>query len=265
LSIDDARSKIKGRRTDYSEPGRDQSRQRRSVAQEEYEVTGGDMTDMATGAERADFNAAEMAALAHLYNAEVSRSTAWRLRFDNTTNWSVVTTGIAFSASFSSQSASPLPLVLVGLLVVFFLLIEARRFRYFDIWRLRARILETRFFAPLLRGEKKLLGDGWNERLAHDYDDPIHRTSFALAVGRRLRNNYAWIFIIQATAYFGKLAIHPTQLKSLAELWERAAIGPVPGKAVVALGILFHASWVCFVAVTYYLEQQERAHAHDRH
>src|SRR5256885_8422039 len=59
--------------------------------------------------------------------------------FDNTTNWAVVTTGIAFSASFSSASASPVPLALVGLLVVFFLLIEARRFRYFEIGRASCR------------------------------------------------------------------------------------------------------------------------------
>jgi uncharacterized membrane protein len=223
------------------------------------------MADKTDGAQAPDFSAAELAALAHLYRAEVYRSTAWRLRFDNTTNWAVVTTGIAFSASFSSQAASPLPLALVGLLVVFFLLIEARRFRYFDIWRLRARMLETRLFVPLLRGEKSLLSGGWNERLAQDYADPTHRTSFALAVGRRLRNNYAWIFVIQAIAYYGKLAIHPTPLTSLAELWERAAIGPVSGKAVIAMGILFHGSWACFVAVTLYLERHERMNYHDRH
>jgi uncharacterized membrane protein len=44
----------------------------------------------------------------------VYRSTVWRVRFDTTTNWAVVTTGIAFSASFSAASASPLPLALVG-------------------------------------------------------------------------------------------------------------------------------------------------------
>lgn len=215
--------------------------------------------------ESPEFNSAEIAALAHLYRAEVYRSTVWRMRFDNTTNWAVVTTGIAFSASFSSESASPLPLVLVGLLVVFFMLIEARRFRYFDIWRFRARMLETKFYVPMLRHERNLLGAGWNERLAADYDDPSHRTSFARAVGRRLRNNYAWIFIIQAIAYFGKLAIHPVPLRNLDELWARASIGPVPGKAVVTAGILFHGTWACFAAVVFYLDLKHRVHHHERH
>jgi uncharacterized membrane protein len=58
-----------------------------------------------------------------------------------TTNWAVVTTGIALSATYSSAEASPLPMVLVGLLVSVFLLFEARRYRYFNVWRARARLL----------------------------------------------------------------------------------------------------------------------------
>jgi uncharacterized membrane protein len=51
----------------------------------------------------------------------------------------VVTTGIALSATYSSAEALPLPMVLVGLLVSVFLLLEARRYRYFNVWRGRAR------------------------------------------------------------------------------------------------------------------------------
>jgi uncharacterized membrane protein len=94
--------------------------------------------------QKLEFNAAEIGALAHLYRGEVYRSTVWRTRLDSTTNWAVVTTGIALSATFSSTEASPLPMVLVGLIVSVFLLLEARRYRYFNVWRARARLLETR-------------------------------------------------------------------------------------------------------------------------
>ena len=100
-----------------------------------------------------EFSAAEIGALAHLYRGEVYRSTVWRTRLDSTTNWAVVTTGIALSATYSSAEASPLPMVLVGLLVCVFLLFEARRYRYFNVWRARARLLETDFYAPMIRGE----------------------------------------------------------------------------------------------------------------
>jgi nucleotide-binding universal stress UspA family protein len=65
--------------------------------------------------QKPEFSAAEIGALAHLYRGEVYRSTVWRTRLDSTTNWAVVTTGIALSATFSSAEASPLPMVLVGL------------------------------------------------------------------------------------------------------------------------------------------------------
>src|SRR5712675_1824710 len=99
------------------------------------------------------FNPADITALSHLYRGEVYRSTVWRTRLDTTTNWAVVTTGLALSMTFSSETASPLPLVLVGLLVAVFLLIEARRYRFFDFFRIRARIMEVYFFGPILRGQ----------------------------------------------------------------------------------------------------------------
>ena len=102
---------------------------------------------------KAEFSAAEIGALAHLYRGEVYRSTVWRTRLDSSTNWAVVTTGIALSATYSSSEASPLPMVLVGLLVSVFLLFESRRYRYFNVWRARARLLETDFYAPMIRGE----------------------------------------------------------------------------------------------------------------
>ena len=67
-------------------------------------------------------------------------------------------------------------MVLVGLIVSVFLLFEARRYRYFNVWRARARLLETDFYAPMIRGEGIQLGAGWAQLLAKDYCDPIRAT-----------------------------------------------------------------------------------------
>jgi len=209
-------------------------------------------------AQRPEFSAAEIGALAHLYRGEVYRSTVWRTRLDSSTNWAVVTTGIALSATYSNAEASPLPMVLVGLLVSVFLLFEARRYRYFNVWRARARLLETDFYAPMLRGQGVKLDAGWTDLLAKDYVAPRYHISFTRAIGRRLRRTYGWIFAIQAIAYYGKLAIHPTPLGTLADLWERAAIGPIPGGAVVAAGVLFHGGWALFAYVTWRIEIASR-------
>ncbi|WP_236840916.1 DUF2270 domain-containing protein [Bradyrhizobium sp. CCGE-LA001] len=179
-----------------------------------------------------------MGAIAHLYRGEVYRSTIWRTRLDNTTNWSIVTMGIALSTTFSSPEASPLPLVLVGLLLAVFLGMEARRYRYFNVWRARARWLEKNFYAPIFTGEAH--DDSWKAILARDYTAPRHHISLVRAAGRRLRRNYVWILAIQATAYYGKIAIHPTPAVTLTELIDRAAVGPIPGWVILIMGFAYN-------------------------
>jgi uncharacterized membrane protein len=208
------------------------------------------MEKLERAGENPNFTAAEIGALAHLYRGELYRSTIWRTRLDTTTNWAVVTTGLALSLTFSSEGASPLPLVLVGLLVALFLSIEARRYCFFDFWRVRAHILETQFFGPILLGQGVQVSNGWNKILHEDYHRPRLHITFPDALGRRLRKNYGWILLIQVASYLGKLVIHPTPIDSLGEFWARATIGPVPGQLVLLAGFIFHASWMTIAFVT---------------
>jgi uncharacterized membrane protein len=196
------------------------------------------------------FNSAEMTVLAHLYRGEMYRSKVWRTRLDTTTNWAVAVTGIALSLSFTSIENSPLPLILTGLLVMVFLGIEARRYRYFDLWRTRVRLLEVCFYGPILRGEGVRTESGWSDVLARDYSQPHFHISFWEAAGRRFRRNYAWIFIILGLSYLAKIGIHPTPLRTLDELWARAAIGPLPGQAVLLIGALYYIGLLFFAIVT---------------
>src|ERR1700741_5048759 len=171
------------------------------------------------------FDAAEMGAIAHLYRGEIYRSTIWRTRLDNTTNWSIVTMGIALSTTYSSKEASALPLILIGMLLAVFLGLEARRYRYFNVWRARARFMETHLYAPILNGKSGGNDESWRTVLAQDYLHPRHHIGFIRAAGRRVRRTYIWIIAIQTSAYFGKLAIHPHVANHFGEYVERAAIG----------------------------------------
>jgi uncharacterized membrane protein len=116
---------------------------------------------------------------------------------------------------------------------------------------MRAHVLEVYFFGPILRGQGVRVENGWNEILYQDYRTPNLHITYAEAVGRRLRNNYCWIFGIQVTAYIGKLLIHPTPVTTLQEFWMRAAIGPIPGQLVVLAGLVFHATWITVAIVTF--------------
>jgi len=204
--------------------------------------------------ERKTLDSAEIGAVAHLYRGEVYRSTIWRTRLDTTTNWAVVTLGVALSISFSSPEASPLPLVLVGVLIILFLMLEARRYRYFNVWRARARWLETHFYAPLLYDGDLHMEENWQKVLAEDYLHPTYHVSLMTAIGRRIRRNYLWILLIQSLAFGVKLSVHPTPVESFAQAVERAGIGPIPGAVLIYTGILYILCWSLIAIWSYHTD-----------
>lgn len=203
------------------------------------------------------YSPAEMGALAHLYRGEMFRSKIWRTRLDTTTNWAVGTTGIALSITFSDPDISALPLILVGLLVIVFLGIEARRYRYFDIWRTRVRLMEVCFFRPVLLQKPLTKGLEWKEALARDYTSVHFHISFWEAAGRRLRRNYGWIFIILGVSYLGKLAIHPSPITEFSQIWNRASIGTLGGQVVVIIGLGYYLALLLLAVLT--LRKQQAA------
>jgi len=207
-------------------------------------------------------DSAETGAIAHLYRGEVYRSAVWRTRLDTTTNWSVVTLGIALSITFASPDASPVPLILAGILIMFFLLLEARRYRYFNVWRARCRWIETHFFAAML-SEEDAPDDDWRKTLARDYLRPRHHIPLHVAIGRRVRRNYFWILLIQALAYVGKIVVHPAPARNMAELVERAGIGPVPGELILGAGAVYCIAWGCITVWSWHDDIRRAANRED--
>lgn len=205
----------------------------------------------------------EIGALAHLYRAEVFRSTVWRQRLDQSTNWAIVSTGIALSISFATAQASVFPILLVQILCVLFLVIEARRYRFFYVWRFRARVLELTFYVPLLRGEGAGLTNEYGTPLSDDYEKPKYRISMARSIGRRLRRIYGYVFATLGLAFIAKLLIHPADVASPAEFIHRAHFGPVSGEIVLALMGGFHAGWMAFAFHTWQQDQRDNTKMED--
>ncbi|MEM5518741.1 DUF2270 domain-containing protein [Henriciella sp. AS95] len=205
----------------------------------------------------------EIGALAHLYRAEVYRSTIWRQRLDMTTNWAVVSTGIALSVSFSSATASPLPIPLVGMLTIMFLFLEARRYRYFAVWKFRARMMELAVMVPILQGKGADIPLDRGTALSDDYVRPRHRISLPRALGQRLRRNYLWVFIIQYASYIAKLWIHPIEAVGVDQMFQRAHIGPAPGQLTLALGTLLLMSFIALTLWTWRAEKRDKTKMSD--
>jgi uncharacterized membrane protein len=184
-------------------------------------------------------------AMVHFYRGEISRADAWRSRLDPTTNWAVVTTGGMLSFAFSDPYHSPATLVLSNLLVVIFLCFEARRFRYFDVWRSRVRMLEENFFIPIIRRNLVSPRSDWREFVADDLDRPTFKISFLEAVGIRLRYNYIWIFLVILAAWLAKVTLHPSAAPNLDIFLQRMAVGPLSGWVILALVGAFYVAAAC--------------------
>jgi uncharacterized membrane protein len=134
---------------------------------------------------------------------------------------------------------SHLVLLLVTVLVFFFLVIEARRYRHYDIWQNRLRLLETDYFAPMLMGYAP--GQTWRDLMARDLQHPRFRISMLEAMGWRLRRNYMWIFLTLFLSWIFKIIIHPSPLQSIGDFVNRVAVPPVPGWVMLLVGLIFNA------------------------
>ncbi|HLE26748.1 MAG TPA: DUF2270 domain-containing protein [Anaerolineales bacterium] len=183
----------------------------------------------------AEFNTA----MVHFYRGEVQRSNTWRMRLDNTTNWAVVAAGAAISFALSDPTHHYGVIILDTLLVTLFLWIEARRYRYYELWSYRVRLMETDFFASMLVPPFAPHSE-WAESLAESLLDPEFPISMWEAFGRRFRRNYMWIFLILGVAWAFKGYLHPTVATSWAEFLEHSRMGPLPGEVMLLLGLIYN-------------------------
>lgn len=188
-------------------------------------------------------------AMVHLFRAEISRANVWRERLDSTTNWAVVTTAAAISFAFSEPLGSHLVILLSTVVVTLLLYIESRRYRYYELWSSRVRLMETDFFATMLVPPFHPSAD-WGEALADNLLHPQFNVSLLEALGRRLRRNYIWIFIVLFLAWLAKLWIHPAPTSELAEYVSRASTGPAPGWMMLALVMIYLLGLLLMAALT---------------
>ena len=198
----------------------------------------------------AEFNTA----MVHFYRGEVQRSNTWRNRLDTTTNWAVITAGATLSFAFSSTANPHFVIPINSVLVAFFLFMEARRYRYYEIWSSRVRVIETGYFAQLLSPQSAIDKD-WAEHLAADLITPHFTISEWEAVGRRLRRNYLWIFMLLALSWNLKVYLHPKPAISFDQFLERASVGVVPGSGIFLAGVIFNLGIFIFAIATVRLRE----------
>ncbi len=191
--------------------------------------------------------------LVHLYRAEITRANSWRGRLDVTTNWAVISTGAAISFAFAQRETHHSVIILISILITLFLYIEARRYRYYELWSYRIRLLETDFYAAMLVPPFQPRAD-WSTHLAESLMHPRFPISMWEAVGRRLRRNYVWIYLILGLAWIAKLLLTGVP-ESLAEFVQRAAMGAISGWAVILFQLAFNGILIAIGIFTHRLQE----------
>jgi len=181
-----------------------------------------------------------ISAMVHFYRGEMYRSQIWRTRLDTTTNWAVVTVAGMISFAFSSPEHHPFTLLLANVLITNFLAIEARRYRYFTVFRARVRMIEENFYLPLIRRSLISPKGDWSDWVARDLDSPKFKNTFLEALLFRLQHNYIWLYGIVLVTWLVKLFIHPTPASSMPEIIARMGIGPIHPWVVLTAMIGFY-------------------------
>jgi uncharacterized membrane protein len=199
--------------------------------------------------------------LAHYHRAEIARMAGWRDRIDRTTNWAITGGGAMLSVSLSTPSSHHGVLLFTMLLVLLFLIIEARRYRFFDVYRARVRMVERNYFAPMFAGQQATDAE-WTKALSSSLRSPKFLISLRSAMSRRLNRNYLWIFLMILLAWVLKISTPKLQdagvirelVWSMPEMMNNARLGFLPGWLVIAGVALFYV-WI--LAVTFLTKETD--------
>jgi uncharacterized membrane protein len=192
-------------------------------------------------------------ALVHYYRGEIGRMAGWRDRIDRTSIWAITVAAALLSVSLSTPASHHGVLLFAMLLISLLLFIEARRYRFFDVYRARVRRMERGYFAQVLCPQAPFKVN-WAAPIADSLRRPAFLMSYRAAVCRRLRRNYCWMYLILLLAWALKISSPVLQpdgsqtrhVRSLSEVATNAALGPVSGWLVFGLVAFFYAAIAYF-------------------
>ena len=193
-------------------------------------------------------------AMSHFYRGEVNRIMVWRQRLDTTTTWAITSTCTIFTVAFSFKEVPHLIFFFNLAIVVIMLWIEARRYRFYDAFRARLRMMEAHFLVPvILRQDSKLEGN-WRKLVAEDLLIPAFKVTMFESIGRRLKRNYAFIAFIILSAWITKIFIHPPpnvlKIDSMKSFYEALSIGGFSSWFVAAVMM---GAFISVIGVTLYV------------
>jgi uncharacterized membrane protein len=198
--------------------------------------------------------------LGHLYRGQMDRVTSWRSRLDQTTYWAVTIMAAILTWAFSSPD-NPHYLLLVGMgALTVFLAFETRRYRAYDVWRERVRLLEQDLFAQMLDPDEEMPHGEWRKRIGDDLRNPAVKVSVFRSFARRLARVYFPLLLVLLAAWVVRITAFESQ-----ESWRTTA--SMPGiSGTVVVGVVAAAYLVLTAILAYYViwEPSGEFHEHEQ-
>jgi uncharacterized membrane protein len=175
-------------------------------------------------------------AMSHFYRGELGRIMVWRQRLDITTNWAITSTTTIITVAFSFRDIPHIIFFFNLVIVLMMLWIEARRYRFYDAFRGRVRMLESHFLVATVSRNPGLLGGDWQRLVCEDLILPSFKISRLEAFARRLKRNYAFIIAIIIVAWLTKIFMDAKPaIHSWSAFYQALSVGELPGWLVGAI------------------------------
>jgi uncharacterized membrane protein len=185
-------------------------------------------------------------ALIHLYRGELGRLTAYRARLDTTTSWAISASALVATLTFGSAAAPHIAFLFLMALNCVFLIMESRRYRYYELSRHRVHIME-RFFYPAVLGQK--VNPQWTSMLVQSLQHPSLPLSRRAALGWRLRRTYLALFAMVLVGWLSKLDLTHGLATGPLDLIRLAEVGSIPGWLIWLVVLTLYA-WLTYLALT---------------
>ena len=217
-------------------------------------IPSGSNEETTVSLQRSIYDPGYVNAMSHFYRGEMGRIMVWRQRLDVTTNWAITSSTAIITIAFSTREV-PHIIFFFNLAIVWVLLwIEARRYRFYDAFRARVRMLEAHFLVPMVMENREMLQGEWKKLVCEDLILPCFKISKLEAVGRRLKRNYMFIFILILVAWITKIFLHaPMAMDSLVGFYHALRVGHIPSWLVAFILV---GTFLIVITITIYVSKK---------
>jgi uncharacterized membrane protein len=188
----------------------------------------------------------------HFYRGELGRIMAWRQRLDVTTTWAITSTTSIITISFSLKGIPHIVFFFNIAYVWMLLWIEARRYRLYDAFRGRVRMVESHFLVPMILQNPNMLVGNWKRLVCEDLILPSYKIGKLEAIGRRM-SNYVFIFAIIIVAWTMKIFVHAqAPIDSVGAFYRALAVQSLPSWVAC---IIFFGTIIGVIALVVYVSR----------